>query len=306
MLLNRHWYHSICTLQIFLAINRCVSIVSLSLLLTNCCYRSKYYKQRHALLQCGKCGQIDAKNAQTFFEEKKTCSSEGYNIHYREKKSTWKSIVLGQIFMKCWWERERVRVRGCGDHAIFQSECDLWKGTSDVCWRLLCICKTNSSWNSSEASKAVSDMLHNTLCIWLLQLPSRPCHLLQLHFLLVFIHTLCENASRSVYVFHIHFGWFIFEWSVCVCVCVPFECDACVRACLRFIRLLTIRNITNGAKVTAFVHHCIATIFASLYASACVRISGCSFSISFTRTRFLSSFGSPLVRQTHTHYQQSS
>lgn len=89
-------------------------------------------------------------------------------------------------------------------------------------------------------------------------------------------------------------------YSSGVSVCVPFECDACVRACLRFIRLLTIRNITNGAKVTAFVHHCIATIFASLYASACVRISGCFFSISFTRTRFLSSFGSPLVRHTHT------
>lgn len=96
-----------------------------------------------------------------------------------------------------------------------------------------------------------------TICFtWILYSCLAAHVIVQLHFLLA-THSL-ENASRSVYVFHIHFhfGWFIFE-RVCVSLW-----DACVRACLRFIRLLTIRNITNGAKVTAFVYHYIATIFA--------------------------------------------
>lgn len=118
--------------------------------------------------------------------------------------------------------------------------------------------------NPSELSKTNRCC---TICfLWVLQLP---CCLAA--------HVICSAAFPPctlwcVYSYFVGMQvaqstFFIFilgdlYLSVSLCVCVPL-CDACVRACLRFIRLLTICNITNGAEVTAFVHHYIATIFAS-------------------------------------------
>lgn len=139
---------------------------------------------------------------------------------------------------------------------------------------------------------------------------------IQLHFLLascnththsiylVFTHTLYVRmqVAQST-VFHIFISGdlyssvcvfpSIYNVCACVCVCCAHEplCDACVRACLRFIRLLTIRNITYGAKVCDRLCsslHCNYLFFLQVCMNVC---------LSFSFTLFLSL----LSFTTHTH-----
>lgn len=87
-----------------------------------------------------------------------------------------------------------------------------------------------------------TDAMRNAFCVFTIAFPPR-----------IYSYTLCESIQVAQSTF------FIFILRVIYIRAYVY--DARVRACLRFIRLLTIRDITNGAK--AFVYRYIATIFAS-------------------------------------------